>query len=761
MSASSTADACVPVNKKDIDDLVELANRKEEYMAEVVDTSLPLLACTHGEEQKEVIEQRKTLLSYMKRRSKFARVSLERVYSMYPVDNAWSNVCFGSNINGIYRASLDDPMHYCDSGSFLYLSQVAFLSMTHQSERSEMEEIIKTYFKGKRSSIRDDLPRGKFSSGFSRTTLLTAGEKIGLILSLYMALGTEKGESLYSKVIARVQERYDFQPTAKELIALPKRGDIHFFTDLNLKKNSAGVLVGRPLKRTLHGVKDLVRNMSRHEVSFMLVDKEFDELQTEHLLQTVNNVFGSDTSKKLYPAKPLPGVYMGPKNWSIEDNCNADRLFNKLRKGSPPSPTQNHSSDEEESEDDNESWKHAEKKRKVGAKKEEVYLVKRKIKKHCLVRQKVKGSGTSYAILTDLEGFRDLLMQALCFHSFVHYFEEIPIELRANHEFIDSSVRGFINKFSSTIYRGDDSVDCDTCKIHSHLHLATDIQEYGHPMNWEAGKGERGLKTWAKMASATAQKVGLSVFMCQTAQRVADAALLSMVLSHHQQTKDTKADKNRVPPELSIRKRPHFLLNLVSGTTMNVPIRGDENEIVKSPFNTKVVSFLKSVEGLANVEPIEIWKDANIPIHGGQKRVRACSCYDSFGQFFDWVSVQFDPQNDESCYPAKLLLIYRDRGGVMSGIVHGCAWRNNTEKRLSTPLASRWSLEFYPTSGFPMLRKIRLSEIVEVLYVIEHAGDDPKNMGLNVPDRNRVRGKYYVDVIEPRYIWAGKFLEIS
>lgn len=58
-------------------------------------------------------------------------------YSMYPVKNGgWSDVCLGSNKNGIHRATLDDPMHYLDGGSFLYLAQVTCLSMT-ETERYE------------------------------------------------------------------------------------------------------------------------------------------------------------------------------------------------------------------------------------------------------------------------------------------------------------------------------------------------------------------------------------------------------------------------------------------------------------------------------------------------------------------------------------------------------------------------------------------------------------------------------------------------
>ena len=91
---------------------------------------------------------------------------------------------------------------------------------------------------------------------------------------------------------------------------------------------------------------------------------------------------------------------------------------------------------------------------------------------------------------------------------------------------IDRNVIDFVQTFSETIYRGDDTIDCDTCKMHLHLHLSQDVADYGHPMNWDSGKGERGLKNWAKTASATAQKQRMSEFMHQTALRVSDMSLL-------------------------------------------------------------------------------------------------------------------------------------------------------------------------------------------------------------------------------------------
>ena len=136
-------------------------------------------------------------------------------------------------------------------------------------------------------------------------------------------------------------------------------------------------------------------------------------------------------------------------------------------------------------------------------------------------------------------------MQGLAFHSFVHYFEEIRAEQQTDGRFIHDCVKAYLKIYTDAVYRGDDTVDCETPKIHAHLHLAGDIMDFGHPMNWDAGKGERGLKDWAKVVSSTAQKQNLSDFTYQTAMRIADCALLSRV---QQDIKKQQPIKGLNPP---------------------------------------------------------------------------------------------------------------------------------------------------------------------------------------------------------------------
>jgi hypothetical protein len=183
---------------------------------------------------------------------------------------------------------------------------------------------------------------------------------------------------------------------------------------------------------------------------------------------------------------------------------------------------------------------------------------------------------------------------------------------------------------------------------------------------------------------------------------------------------------------------------------------GETHDLPDKLIHDRVLNCVRRHEGRSGT--IKIWKEVVLrTVEERELRVRACTQYDRFGDFFDWVSVQSDAEDPSSCYPAKILMIYEDNTQVLCAIVHACEWRNETERSAATALTERWSLEY--ADGKIVLRKIRLSDVVEVLYCIEHTGEKKGSMGLNVPlRRDRSRRKYAVDIIEPRYAWAQAFI---
>ena len=171
-------------------------------------------------------------------------------------------------------------------------------------------------------------------------------------------------------------------------------------------------------------------------------------------------------------------------------------------------------------------------------------------------------------------------------------------------------------------------------------------------------------------------------------------------------------------------------------------------------LHAQVVKYLAQMESNIERGRVEIWKDALLSIDGVPKKVRACSTYDRFGEFYDWVTVEWPADN--SLYPARILLIYLDSKGELSAILHGSEWTNSDEIRKNTKITERHTLEC--AKGMPVLRKIRLADIKDVVYVVEHSASCPSSFGLEGVSQNRQPRKHKFDVVRPRYEWAREFL---
>jgi hypothetical protein len=149
---------------------------------------------------------------------------------------------------------------------------------------------------GKRSSIKQDLPIGKFTTGFTNNSLLTAGEKVGIIFALFVCLGMNEGdESLVSSVVGRIQEKYVNVPLDSDL--LRKRGDVHFFSDMKQGTKSKR---NKPMSRTKVGVINMVKLVVSHNLSFILDHHHnLDELQSEYFLTSVHKILDCSSASSL------------------------------------------------------------------------------------------------------------------------------------------------------------------------------------------------------------------------------------------------------------------------------------------------------------------------------------------------------------------------------------------------------------------------------------------------------------------------------
>jgi hypothetical protein len=86
--------------------------------------------------------------------------------------------------------------------------------------------------------------------------------------------------------------------------------------------------------------------------------------------------------------------------------------------------------------------------------------------KQCHQKPKVKGSGFTGAVLSDSATFLSLVELMLCYHAWCHHSSKFPVELQEDKELASFLAGALVQYFDTIIYRGDDTVDTDTCKIH-------------------------------------------------------------------------------------------------------------------------------------------------------------------------------------------------------------------------------------------------------------------------------------------------------
>jgi len=321
-------DGCKRISKKVLDHLCESVwlhedeDRRQAHYAE----TFPLGGHANGSVETEIIQVTKI-------RSEVARDIIEKVFSTYPVHNAWSAISFGANKDGIHRATVDDPMHYNSSGLFSYLAEIAFGGLVGK-DAEELEGYMREDFANARSSVRYDLPRGKFTAGFTNCTLLTASEKVGLMFSLYLSLGTQRVINIYQKNILRQQRKYlnisCFQGSSTSTDDESNHHADQYFFKRGPQVNKEHV----PMDRTYASVKKTIKRLNRIGLLRGMEDAltVLDTLQTEYLLQIGWDRFIKPSTHKL--SIPLTLVSEVIQSESRLSNLSS-YLFRQLRKVNP------------------------------------------------------------------------------------------------------------------------------------------------------------------------------------------------------------------------------------------------------------------------------------------------------------------------------------------------------------------------------------------------------------------------------------------
>jgi hypothetical protein len=428
----------------------------------------------------------------------------------------------------------DDHLHSCEAGIMMNLAEVAYHGLTAK-ELTEIEKIIQVKVMSGRSSANDDYPRGTVKSGFGKLTLCSHKEKVGSVFYLLLALHDKRGHEIIEKANKRQKKKYLTFPSKSVVMSISKEPSHTKKRTANQGTSSSNgesehdsnntsqlpvsafpyrkdLMFGNdhsnryPFPQDDQSIEFVCRHLCFHGFGFLL-ETSLDAFQLDHLMITSWGI--------LCPLKKLSNPY--PSKDALQTICSDTEVINAIV-------------DEDDDDDDDPKQSSVEETCKVilprelpsreidtkdaessdneHVKHQRLLTIFGCIPKHCQKKPVVKGSGYTGAVLSDMPTFTALVEYLLCFHAWCHYSSNLPIELQEDFELIAFSSAMVVQYFDTIIYRGDDSVDTDTCKIHSQLHHSYTIARFGDPMQYNTEVGERGLREWAKRLARTALKHG-------------------------------------------------------------------------------------------------------------------------------------------------------------------------------------------------------------------------------------------------------------
>ena len=122
--------------------------------------------------------------------------------SQHVVDNAFDNICFGGDIQGIYGATLTDLMHVLQLGIMKYCLSTLFGALTTQ-QQDDIDSLAMNIKACNQQSTRKQYPRASLAKGLTNLANLTAQEITGVVFMTCILLQSDVGWQVLHKALNR------------------------------------------------------------------------------------------------------------------------------------------------------------------------------------------------------------------------------------------------------------------------------------------------------------------------------------------------------------------------------------------------------------------------------------------------------------------------------------------------------------------------------------------------------------------------------
>jgi|GEM_PF-4704884 hypothetical protein len=735
LTVDSPSHECVDVCSRTIKRLVQSALTSPDHLKNIASQ----FSSPSDENERVVIE------NYLKRQQQMNSQILQYPFTQHAIDNAFDEVDFGAWDSGIFKATFDDFMHSTESGLFEYIATLVFDGLT-KTEKHEVETSIRRIFLSTRSSVRSAYPRWRLKDGFSNQTRITCGERVGSILVLALALQYKEIASVVRKGHIRQTQKYITFWSEKGEEVSPHNGnnDHHLCQELARKKSKVAHTTDQeeiqtrkcgeaesqsPFywerhmpadKMSSQEIEQRLLAMARHGFDLKIL-MLLDSLQIHSL---ISHCGLGDCKSFRFPKNDIPNYYkrLGA-NFKI-----SKALLNKAVgafSGQGPSDILD---------------------------RDRFVPIEGTVQKHYRRKPKRKGVGSSAAILTkDVKTFVYFLEYLLCFHAFCRYSFTLPPEFQDNFDLINFGCQTLIRYYEKLVYRGDNTLDSRTTKVHANKRVGLNHKCLRSCMHADCQTGERLLKTKAKSVAATAQQRGNSIFECQSMHRIKDDTVMSkyeafLTKEALNKSNEQLIDQRSVLVDSVTRRVPNFRYSADTGEWMQLDRKG--KVVGKAMINQSITEALFRLE--PDLDVYEIHCELKLR---DQSRIRATPNYCQTGPWYDFVNVKWDG-NPPFISPARCLAFYQkkpsnDSQSQVMALVHSADKRSpgkESSSHTDTLLTAQYYLE-YTSSKRPKIYAIPAATIESAVLCFFHDPITEKETLFNASKNGFM-------AVRPRNEWA-------
>ena len=566
----------------------------------------------------------------LERRKKMAKAILKNVFGQHVVDLVWFHVDQGPNPRGCFGSTAIDPMHVFEEGIVPNVLSV-ILEPLSDTAKTKLDRVALDIVAANRWST--EYPRMNFSGGFTSLTQLTADEKVGKLLLLWITMQTPIGREVMS---LRCNPSFDEQ---KQVVAAKFTSNLDWKPDIEDEEgqnddDSSDIVEGSG-----------TRGYNGSDIQIELVDA----IIREHGLHFI-----------------LPWIFqMAPHHQELLRKAVFDM--------SPPIKGRKHSLPELTLLD----------RRNVTGDVSTLYY-RHHEEEGKEVKQGAMNEVAKCSVDCSVDELQLLLEMLLSFHAAYKYGS--PSDKSA----FDQKIRLMMKWLKKWIKRGSETKNWSISKFHELLHLPIDNQNFGSQRNVDAGKGEHGLKSWAKLPAKTVRKRSDNLYYKDLATRIHENRLLEIAT-------DTMLAKG-IPSQT--RKSGHEDSEMAN-----------ENEDDQAVFqNTITIEFTKPLLTLQREGPTTLFDGLsaflrqqtklNFPLTIFQeatysssltetKTIRSSPNFRGTGAWRDWVLVRYENNNgEETLYPFQIFGFFHN-GDVKTAVGKMGQHRRNHQSRL----LQKWSIE--------------------------------------------------------------------